>query len=277
MAERPAADVAELTVGQEVSIGERVQIGGIDGPAQSVEIGDNVTIGDDVRIIAPRVKIGDYTVIHNHTTIYGYEPIMIGSCSWIGQNVVLNCTGPLTIGCGATISAYSSIWTHFCGGDPLQGSRYNSKQPAQLGEDVWIGVQATIAPVSIAAKSLVLAGSVVTKDIAENRVFGGNPAVDLTDKLGAPYIERSPAQKYGELCEMLREFQAGRGVDTGAGEAIPDGSFTLGGITVTMADCGDTGTSVFDVRDRTYSKLRTPEEIAFMEHLLPLIKFYPRR
>ena len=270
--------VDELISGEDLALGERIVIGGIGGDAERVEIGDNVTIGSDVRIIAPRVYIGDFTVIHNHTTIYGYDEVRIGACTWIGQNAVLNCTAPLSIGAGCTISAYSNIWTHFSGGDPLEGCRYNSRKPASIGADAWIGVQASIAPVNIGARALVLAGSVVTRDVPENTVWGGNPAQDLTGKLGVPYEPKTVEEKYSALCELLREFHRQYAPAGGAGVPLEeDGSFNLGEISVTMTD-GPwvTGTSIFDVRDRTYSKLRTAEEVAFMKFLLPLIKFYPR-
>lgn len=271
----------EQRIGNDLRCGERVRIGGIGGPAGKIEIGDNVCIGDNVRILAGEVSIGDYTVIHNHTTIYGYSSVAIGACSWIGQNVILNCTAPLTIGRGCTISALSNIWTHFGGGDPLQGCRYDSVKPATLGDDVWIGVQASVAPVRIGDRALILAGSVVTKDIEENRVVGGNPAADLTDKLGPPYTDRPLQEKYERLCGLLRDFHI-RAATGGpaAGEAqsstTAGGRLTLGGITIAMEDATADGTSIFDVCDRSYSKLRTREEIAFMQFLLPKIKFYPR-
>ena len=121
------------------------------------------------------MKIGDWVTIHNHTTIYGYEDVEIGECSWIGQNAILNCTAPSRIGRGCTISAYSNLWTHFSGGDPLQGCRYGegNEAPCTLEDDVWIGVGASVAPVTIGAQALLLAGSIVTKDIPRNTVWGG--------------------------------------------------------------------------------------------------------
>lgn len=271
--------------GQDTRFGERVQIGAIGGQAAEVVFGDNVQIGDDVRILAPKVRIGDHVVIHHHTTIYGYDEIAIGDCSWIGQNVILNCTARLAIGRGCTISAYSNLWTHFSGGDPVFGCRFNSQKPASIGDDVWIGVQASIAPVDIGAQALVLAGAVVTKDIPPNTVWGGNPASDLTTKLGAPFQPRNDAEKFEDMCHLLREYHASlrdtRGMQSGLTDdefALdqPAGRYSLGGITIAMADGPDVGRSVFDVRDRSYSKLRTPEETGFINFLLPLVKFFAR-
>ena len=285
----PVANAKEYICGAGVSIGERTQLGAIGGPAEHIELGDHVQINSDVRIYSPRVYIGDYTRISHHVTIYGYDSVYIGPCGWIGQNVILNSTAPLTIGRGCTISAYANVWTHFTGGDAVEGCRFDSAAPCTLGEDVWLGVQCSIAPVSIGDKSLVLAGSIVTKDLPPNTVWGGNPAVDLTSKLGAPYVERSDVEKYALMCRLLRRFHRGEtGYAHGLGETVIDAMadmppapvFTLGGITLAVghqaaADVQDES-SVFSVSDRTYSKLGTDEEVAFMKFLLPMIKFYPR-
>ena len=272
-------------LGEQVSIGERVHIGAIGGEAERVVIGDNVFIGDDMRILAPRVQIGDFCIIHHHTTIYGYDNVVIGDCTWVGQNAILNCTAPLTIGRGCTLSAYSNLWTHFSGGDPIEGCAFNRRKAATLGDDVWIGVQASIGPVSIGEKALVLAGSVVTKDIPPNTVHGGNPASDLTAKLGRPYVDRPVEEKFADMCMLLREyhsqlrsaqtFRSGLGDDEFA-RAQAEGTLSLGGITIAMVDTPADGSSIFDVRDRTYGKLRSAEEIGFMNFILPLVKFYPR-
>ena len=49
--------------------------------------------------------------------------------------------------------------------------------PTKIGEDVWIGSNALImAGIKIGDGAIVAAGSVVTKDIPEYAIFGGNPA-----------------------------------------------------------------------------------------------------
>jgi acetyltransferase-like isoleucine patch superfamily enzyme len=278
----------EFIRGTGVSIGERTSLGAIGGPAVLIELGDHVQIEADVRILAPRVYIGDYTRISHHVTIYGYDSVFIGPCGWIGQNVILNSTAPLTISRGCTISAYANVWTHFSGGDPVEGCRFDSNKPCSIGADVWLGVQCSVAPVSIGDKALVLAGGVVTKDIPGNTVWGGNPAVDLTEKLGPPYIQRTAEEKFALLCHLLRRFHhCERGYQHGLSQRLPEllerrpaaPSLTLGGITVALnkaaAAEAPAETSVFQVNSRSYSKLGTPDETAFMKFLLPMVKFYP--
>ncbi|CDI46490.1 sugar O-acetyltransferase [Lactococcus lactis] len=49
--------------------------------------------------------------------------------------------------------------------------------PITVEDNVWIGGSATILPgVTIGKNSIIAAGAVVTKDVAANTIFGGNPA-----------------------------------------------------------------------------------------------------
>jgi acetyltransferase-like isoleucine patch superfamily enzyme len=52
----------------------------------------------------------------------------------------------------------------------------SSWRPTKLGNDVSIGTNATILPVTICDKAVIGAGAVVTKDITEPGVYVGNPA-----------------------------------------------------------------------------------------------------
>ena len=50
-------------------------------------------------------------------------------------------------------------------------------KPIHIGKKVWIGSGAIVLPgVTIGDNSVIAAGSVVTKNVPENSVFGGNPA-----------------------------------------------------------------------------------------------------
>ncbi|MCD6119842.1 hypothetical protein J7K50_08415 [bacterium] len=259
----------EVIISPTAEIADDVEICAIDGArARRVIIGDYVRIASGVRAFVPELEIGDWCMIHGPTKIYGYESCMIGACTWIAQDVILNSTDLLTIGRGATISARASIWTHFTGGDTVQGCRYNDRKPAFLGDDVWIGVGATLAPIIAGEKSMALANASVTRDMLPNHVYGGVPAVDLTDKLGPPYKEISDEEKLARLKRLFAEFKA---------QALQSGE-KLDFDRIQLA-CGaaveDSSVSIFDAASRTYSKLGTPEEVAFMKFLLPCVKFFP--
>ena len=66
----------------------------------------------------------------------------------------------------------------FSNGGPARGDKSKWKNTT-IGNNVSIGSNATILPVSICNNVVIGAGAVVTKDIAEPGVYGGNPAKQL--------------------------------------------------------------------------------------------------
>ncbi|MCB1221088.1 MAG: hypothetical protein H7A35_00105 [Planctomycetales bacterium] len=279
----PDINAIDSELGLNVYVGQRSRIGGIVGPAQTLKLGRHVAIGHDVTILAPHIEIGDYTVIHNHTLIYGYGPVSIGACCWVGQNAVLNCSDRLEIGRGCTISSYANLWTHFSGGDILQGCRFNSRKPLSLGEDCWIGVQCSVAPVAIGTRSLLLAGAVLTKDMPADSVWGGNPARDMTERMGRLFEPRSPVDKYNIMCALLDHFCEGApqlqpGEELPAAEIgnWPNDGYERDGIMLTHSGLRHPAVSVFDTADRSYSATDSELEVRFMKWLLPLVRFYAR-
>ena len=104
------------------------------------------------------VIIGDHTRIGLHNTVIG--PVTIGSNVNLAQ--------------GITVTALNHNFT-----DPQlridqQGV---STAPVVIGDDVWIGANATVLPgVTIGNHCVVAAGAVVTKDVPPFTLVGGVPA-----------------------------------------------------------------------------------------------------
>lgn len=62
-------------------------------------------------------------------------------------------------------------------GLPLETRNTTYPSPVIIGENVWIGSNATILPgVTVGDNSVVAAGAVVTKDVPQNTVVAGVPA-----------------------------------------------------------------------------------------------------
>ena len=60
---------------------------------------------------------------------------------------------------------------------PMRAQGATESKPIVVGNDVWIGMRALIMPgVRLGNHSIVAAGSVVTKDVPEWGIVGGNPA-----------------------------------------------------------------------------------------------------
>jgi acetyltransferase-like isoleucine patch superfamily enzyme len=100
----------------------------------------------------------------------------------IGKNVFFNtgCSfqdrGGITIGDGTMIGMNVTIAT-LNHGLSLDTRNTTYPSPVNIGDNVWIGSNATILPgVTIGDNSVVAAGAVVTKDVPENTVVAGVPA-----------------------------------------------------------------------------------------------------
>ena len=116
------------------------------------ELGDEVFVGLLVKI-QKGVKIGEKSRIQSHTFVC--ELVSIGESCFIGHGVMF-------------------INDLFENGGPARDSAL--WRETKIGNDVSIGSNATILPVSICDGVVIGAGSVVTKDITKKGIYAGNPA-----------------------------------------------------------------------------------------------------
>lgn len=138
--------IRNVRFGEDVKIVEPVNI-------YDCEIGDGCFIGPFVEI-QKSVKIGNKTKIQSHAFIC--ELVTIGNNCFIGHGVMF-------------------INDPFSKGGPARGNR-DLWKATDIGDNVSIGSNATILPVSICNNVVIGAGAVVTKDITVEGVYAGNPA-----------------------------------------------------------------------------------------------------
>ena len=104
------------------------------------------------------IHVGKNFISNYNVTILDVAPVWIGDYVMIGPGVLITTVNhPLS----------------------LQGRRKHlaTAKPVYIGDDVWIGGNATILPgVHIGNNVVIAAGAVVTKDIPDHCVVGGVPA-----------------------------------------------------------------------------------------------------
>ncbi len=116
-------------------------------------IGDSCFIGPFVEI-QKGVVIGNRTKVQSHTFIC--ELVLIGENCFIGHGVMF-------------------INDLFQNGGPANGD-LSKWAGTKISDNVSIGSNATILPVSICSNVVIGAGSVVTRDIHIPGIYAGNPA-----------------------------------------------------------------------------------------------------
>ena len=125
-------------------------------------------ISDDFRVFPPfttdfgkNIHLGKNVFINSGCRFQDQGGIYIGNNVLIGHNVVL-----------ATLNHEEN--------PSKRGNLIPS--PIKIGNDVWVGSNATILPgITIGDGAIVAAGAVVTKDVKENTVVAGVPAKYIRD------------------------------------------------------------------------------------------------
>ena len=116
------------------------------------KFGKNVFVGPFVEI-QKNTKIGDNTRIQSHSFIC--EKVQIGKNCFVGHGVMFT-NDDLKKG---KISRNPSLY-----------------KKTKIGNNVIIGSNVTLLPVSIVSGSVIGAGSIVTKSIKKKGIYAGNPA-----------------------------------------------------------------------------------------------------
>lgn len=103
--------------------------------------------------------------------------ITLGSGVFFNFNCVVLDPAPVTIGSNVLFGPAVQIYTAT---HPTKASERRtwreSARPVEIGSDVWIGGGAIICPgVRIGSRTVIGAGSVVTRDISEDVFAVGNP------------------------------------------------------------------------------------------------------
>ncbi|HPT65924.1 MAG TPA: hypothetical protein PK257_01255 [Candidatus Woesebacteria bacterium] len=248
-------------LGINVYFGERIKIcNNNGGPMDSIIIGDNVQIHHDSTIMVPSFSVLDYTKINNNFYAYGTDDLNIGYNCWFGSGVILDTLGGLKINNNVGIGSQVQIYSHAKFGDTLYGCKINTKKKIDLNDDVWITPGCIITMASLSTKSMLLSGSVLTKDTVENHIYAGVPAIDITDKIGFQFNKENDFNEiYLQLKRYLDEFY------------LKNSNFDKNLIEICLEKPKkiNKNISYFVIKDRKYTKISSEVEIDFIKFLLP--------
>lgn len=163
------------------------------GNSAHVSIGDgfDVNSGDNINTLCSNIrcsiKVGD-----NATLTIGNMSGMSGGCIWATDSITIG--NHVNIGANCTImdgDIHNTDWKlrHI---DRTSESPIPYKhRPITIEDDVWIGANSIILKgVTIGARSIIGAGSVVTKDIPADCIAAGNPCRVIKKTGGYPFTTR---------------------------------------------------------------------------------------
>lgn len=143
------------------------------------KVGRNVRINSGITYRYPgNINIGNDVIIARGVTLISENKegvLEIDDGVTLTFDVRIDFSGGVQIGRNTLISKNTTIETHSHGLDPHSEPEYRN---LSIGENVWIGMNATILSDvrKIGSNSVVAAGSLVTKEVPPNCIVGGIPA-----------------------------------------------------------------------------------------------------
>ncbi len=148
----------------------------------------------------PNIIVGDYTYYDDFEDVYNFEKNVKYHFDFIGDQLIIGkfcmiASGAQFIMNGGNhlsdaISAYPfAIFGHGWEG-AMEGKTYPHKGNTVIGNDVWIGHNATIMPgLTIGDGAIIATNATVTKDVPPYAIMGGNPARVLRKRFSDEQIE----------------------------------------------------------------------------------------
>lgn len=127
-------------------------------------------------------KVGTGVVIKPNVRIKNPWRLIVGNYCWIGEDVWIDNIENVSIGNNVCLSQGAILLT---GNHDYSKSDFQPKYDKIIIEDgVWICAKAIVCPGVVCKSHAVLTvNSVATKDLEEMRIYTGNPAVYIRDRV----------------------------------------------------------------------------------------------
>jgi len=160
-------------------------------PGMELTLEGTVFLSEQATVSSGTLSMGNESYIGAEAQVGGQ--ITIGSHCTVNAGAVVR--GEVTLGDGVRIASGAQILGFNHGTQDLTKPIY--QQPVSsigitLGDDIWVGANAVILDgVTIGSHAIVGAGAIVTKDVPEWAVVGGNPARILKDRRTPRYTSTS--------------------------------------------------------------------------------------
>lgn len=157
----------------------------------------------------PNIIVGDYTYYDDFENVENFEKnvkylfdfigdkLIIGKFCMIASDVkfIMNGANHLT----NSLTTYPFAIFRNGWENAMDGKQYPQKGDITIGNDVWIGYNATImAGVTIGDGAIIATNSTVIKDVEPYSIVGGNPAIEIKKRFSTEVIERLLKLKWWE-------------------------------------------------------------------------------
>ncbi|MEZ4994168.1 MAG: CatB-related O-acetyltransferase [Saprospiraceae bacterium] len=174
----------------------------------------------------PNIIVGDYTYYDDFENVEHFEKnvkylfdftgdkLIIGKFCMIASDVTFIMNGANHLTDAITtypFAIFGNGWEH-----AMEGRQYPFKGDIVIGNDVWIGYNATImAGVSVGDGAIIATNATVTRNVAPYTIVGGNPAKEIRKRFSEDIIERLLQLKWWDwdIEKITRNVQHLTGLD----------------------------------------------------------------
>lgn len=155
----------------------------------------------------PNIIVGDYTYYDDFEDVHNFEKnvkyhfdftgdkLIIGKFCMIASGVkfIMNGANHLSDSVSAyPFAIFGNGWER-----AMEGRSYPNKGDLVIGNDVWIGYNATLmAGITVHDGAIIAANSTVTKDVEPYAIVGGNPAAVIRKRFSVEKIRELLSLKW---------------------------------------------------------------------------------